>query len=70
MSPQLVEEASKVIPSVPLIVNLVSRRVRQLSMGQRPMVETGPFAQFADIALQEIIEGKLTYDSPSKEEAA
>jgi DNA-directed RNA polymerase subunit K/omega len=70
MSPHLVEEASKVIPSVPLLVNLLSRRVRQLGLGQRPMIETGPFAQFADIALQEIIDGKLTYESPSKEDAA
>jgi len=70
MNPLLVEEASKIVPSVPLLVNLLSRRVRQLGLGQRPMIETGPFAQFADIALQEIIEGKLTYESPEKATAA
>ena len=69
MNPLLVEEAAKLIPSVPQLVNLLSRRVRQLGMGQRPMVETGPFAQFADIALQEIIAGKLTFEEPQREQA-
>ena len=33
MSSQLLEEASKVIPNTALLVNLVSKRVRQLTMG-------------------------------------
>ncbi len=62
MSSQLLEEASKVIKSQPILVNIVSRRVRQLSQGHRPMVDHGPREGFADIALKEIIEGKLQFE--------
>ena len=58
MSSTLLEEAFKVIPSQQLLVNVVSKRVRQLTAGHRPMVETGPRMGFSDIALKEIIEGK------------
>ncbi|MBV8099143.1 MAG: DNA-directed RNA polymerase subunit omega [Verrucomicrobia bacterium] len=59
MSSNLLEEASKVIPNTAVLINLVSKRVRQLSNGQRPLVEIGPRMSNADIALQEIIEHKL-----------
>jgi DNA-directed RNA polymerase subunit omega len=53
-----------------ILVNLVSRRVRQLSTGggagSRPFVsETAGFGT-ADIALMEIFEDKLTFD-PAEE---
>ena len=59
MSSNLLEEASKVITNTAVLINLVSKRVRQLSNGQRPLVEIGPRMSNADIALQEIIEHKL-----------
>ena len=59
MSSNLLEEASKVITNTAILINLVSKRVRQLSNGQRPLVEIGPRMSNADIALQEIIERKL-----------
>ena len=62
MSSQLLEEAQKVIPNQQLLVNIVSKRVRQLSTGHRPLVEYGPREGWADIALKEIIEGKLKYE--------
>jgi len=62
MSSQLLEEAQKVVPNQQLLVNLVSKRVRQLTGGHRPMVEYGPREGWADIALKEIIEGKLKYE--------
>ena len=68
MMSHLVEEASKKIQSVPLLVNVVSKRVRQLSAGHRPMIEATPRMGFADIALQEIIEGKLSYELKQKDE--
>lgn len=68
MTSKLIEEASKVVPNTPLLVNMVSRRVRQLGMGHRPMVEAGPFMSYGDIALKEIIEGKLGYEEFSEEE--
>ena len=62
MSSQLLEEASRVIPNTALLVNLVSKRVRQLTMGHRALVEVGPRMSNADIALKEIIDGKLTFE--------
>lgn len=69
MSSTLLEAASKVIPSQPILVNVVSKRVRQLSQGHRPMVEHGPREGWADIALKEIIEGKLKFEMAPAESA-
>ena len=62
MSSTLLEAASKVIPNQQILVNVVSKRVRQLSQGHRPIVEHGPREGWADIALKEIIQGKLKYE--------
>lgn len=62
MTSQLLDEASKVIPSQQVLVNVVSRRVRQLTAGHRPLIETSPRMGFSDIALKEIIDGKITYE--------
>jgi DNA-directed RNA polymerase subunit K/omega len=37
--------------------------VRQLGLGHRPLVETTPRMSLTDIALKEIIAGKLAYES-------
>jgi DNA-directed RNA polymerase subunit omega len=62
MHSQLLEEAAKTIPNTAVLVNLVSKRVRQLGTGHRPLVEVGPRMSYADIALKEIIDGKLTFE--------
>jgi DNA-directed RNA polymerase subunit omega len=63
MSSQLLEEAAKMIPNTAVLINLVSRRVRQLSTGHRAHVEIGPRMSYADTALKEIVEGKITFES-------
>lgn len=63
MKAELIQAASEVIPNPQLLVNIVSRRVRQLSFGHRPLVQTPPGTRAADIALTEIIEKKLTFES-------
>jgi len=68
MTAQLLEEASKKIPVPQVLINVVSRRVRQLSAGHRPLVETTPRMGFSDIALTEIIQGKLAYEDAPPEE--
>jgi DNA-directed RNA polymerase subunit omega len=68
MISHLVDEASKKIPSVPLLVNVVSKRVRQLNAGHKPMVDVIGRMGLADIALKEIIEGKLGYELKQKED--
>ena len=57
-----IEAASKVITNKQQLINMVSKRVRQLSAGSRPLVETNLSMGLADIALSEIAEGKLTMD--------
>ena len=69
MSSTLLEEAFKVIPSQQVLVNVVSKRVRQLTAGHRPMIEAGPRMGFSDIALTEIIEGKLKWEASPVGEA-
>jgi DNA-directed RNA polymerase subunit omega len=63
MKAELVKAASEVIPNQQILVNMVSRRVRQLSLGHRPMVEYVPGLGHADIALSEIAGKKLVYES-------
>lgn len=62
MTNQLLQEAAQVIPNQQLLINVVSRRVRQLGLGHRPLVEATPRSSLTDIALKEIIAGKLTYE--------
>ena len=63
MKAELVQAASEVITSPQILVNMVSRRVRQLTLGHRPLVECAPGLGTADIALTEIANGKLTFES-------
>lgn len=59
MKSQLVEQASKVISDIPLLINIVSKRVRQLNQGRPPLIAVQGRMGQADIALQEVIEGKV-----------
>ena len=63
MNANLIKAASEVITNQQILVNMVSRRVRQLSLGHRPLVEYAPGLRGADIALTEIANGKLTFES-------
>ena len=61
MNAELIEKAKQKVVSVPLLVNMVSRRVRQLNAGMRPYIKPEfPSEEKVDTALREIIEGKLT----------
>ena len=60
MNLELIEKARIRFPSVPVLVNLVSKRVRQLNNGDRPLVRPlSADEDKADIALREIAEGLL-----------
>jgi DNA-directed RNA polymerase subunit omega len=59
MRVDLVEKASRIIPEAPLLINAISQRVRQLTQGRPPLVEKKPGLREADVALMEIIEGKI-----------
>ena len=59
MKAQYIEEASKVIPDTHVLINMVSRRVRQLNAGSRPLIDAGVYVGLADVALLEIAQGKI-----------
>lgn len=61
MRSHLLDQALTILPSG-YLVNVISRRVRQLTNGHRPMVLAEPGMGVADIALTELIEGKLGYE--------
>jgi DNA-directed RNA polymerase subunit omega len=63
MHPTLLKNASLVIPSAQLLINVVRQRVRQLIRGHRPLVAVPPGTGFCDVALSEVIAGKLTYEA-------
>jgi DNA-directed RNA polymerase subunit omega len=67
------EAARERISNVPLLINVVSRRVRQLNRGQRPLVKVdNPNMSRMDLVLKEIAEGTLTaeiaFEAPVAEE--
>jgi DNA-directed RNA polymerase subunit omega len=53
-----------------ILINLVSRRVKQLRRGHRALVESLEKLSAEDIALREIIEGKISYQMPTLQEMA
>lgn len=60
-NPNYLEQAKQKISNVPLLINVVSRRVKQLNSGHRPMVKPdNPQMAHMDLALKEIAEGKLS----------
>jgi DNA-directed RNA polymerase subunit omega len=62
MRDDYIKEAQKVIPDPNVLINVVSRRVKQLRRGNRALVESLEKLTAEDLALREIIEGKISYD--------
>ena len=59
MNVKLLEQARKQVTSVPILVNLVSKRMRELIAGKRPLVKPEPDEERMDTVLREIAAGKL-----------
>ena len=68
MNATLVKQALEKVLNPNVLVNLVSRRVRQLTSGggraSRPLLADVGHLGAADIALSEIIEGKMGWEMP------
>ena len=64
MKSNLVDQAAEIVPDPQILVNMVSKRVQQLNSGRSPLVDTVPSMGAADIALTEIIEGKIRRVEP------
>ena len=65
MRDDYIKEAQKVITDPNILINVVSRRVKQLKRGSRPLVESLEKLAPEDIALREIIEGKINHEIPA-----
>lgn len=70
MNSNFIEEASKVIIEPQILINMVSKRVRQLNAGSRPMVPVEGRMGLADIAMAEIAQGKLVRSDENGEPVA
>ena len=70
MNAELCKRAVEKVGNPNVLVNLVSRRVRQLSAGGgglgRPLAEVPVNMGLADIALTEILEEKVGWDLPEE----
>ena len=66
MRDDYIKEAQKVINDPNILINVVSRRVKQLKRGSRPLVESLEKLSPEDIALREIIEGKINHEIAEK----
>jgi DNA-directed RNA polymerase subunit omega len=59
MKSDLLDKASEIVTDPLVLVNLVSQSVKQLNSGRSPLIAVRPSMGVADIALTEIIEGKI-----------
>ena len=62
MRDEYLRAANKVITDPNILINVVSRRVKQLKSGMPALVESLERLDTEDIALREIIEGKISYE--------
>ena len=69
MREDYLREAQKTITDPNMLINAVSRRVKQLRRGSRALVESLEKLAPEDIALREIIEGKITFEMADAEVA-
>ena len=75
MNAELLKKAHEKIPSVPVLVNLISKREKELINGAKPLILPESLdVDKCDIALQEVAEGKLVaeidFDAIAKAEDA
>lgn len=68
MRDEYLKAANKVITDPNILINVVSRRVRQLKSGMDSLVESLEKLEPEDIALREIIEGRISYELYKPEE--
>jgi len=64
MNADLIKQASETVENPHVLINLVSRRVRQLHAGARSFLSNTGNLGLSDIALTEIIEEKIGFEMP------
>ena len=65
MRDDYIRDALNVIQDPNVLINVVSRRVKQLKRGNRPLVESLEKLSPEDVALREVIEGKISHELAS-----
>jgi DNA-directed RNA polymerase subunit omega len=65
MRDDYIKEALKSINDPNVLINVISRRVKQLKRGNRPLVESLEKLSPEDLALREVIEGKISFEVAS-----
>jgi DNA-directed RNA polymerase subunit omega len=65
MRDEYIKEAQKQIQDPNVLINVVSRRVKQLKRGNRPLVESLEKLTPEDVALREVIENKISHELAS-----
>ena len=68
MRDDYLQAAQSVITDPNILINVVSRRAKQLKNGYKPLIESLERLSAEDIALREIFEGKISYQLAEKEE--
>jgi DNA-directed RNA polymerase subunit omega len=70
MNAELCKKALEMVGNPNVLVNIISRRVRQLNIGGggmgRPLIDAPSSMGAADIALHELLDGKIGYDVPEE----
>jgi len=68
VNPELLNKALVTVGNPNTLVNLIARRVRQLNYGgggiSRPLISNIGNLGVADVALREIVEGKMGWEMP------
>jgi DNA-directed RNA polymerase subunit omega len=64
------QAAQSVITDPNILINVVSRRAKQLKNGYKPLIESLERLSAEDIALREIIEGKISYQLDERDKEA
>lgn len=67
MRDDYLKAALKKIDDPNILINVISTRVKQLRRGSRALVESLEKLSAEDLALREVIEGRITYDIPAAE---
>lgn len=70
MKAEFLQTALGNVPNSQILINMVSRRVKQLGQGFRPLVAVDPRWSFMEVALKEIADNKLTFEHLAPQEVA
>ena len=75
MNTEFLKQAHERVPSIPVLVNLISKRTKQLIAGEKPLVKPlSSDEDKVDTALREVAEGRLIsevdFDAIAKAEDA